>query len=122
MKCSMILFISVFYLACLFSVSFFVGCGDTEDTEKPNPLTSNTLSDDLDKPWSWEKLKDEDWEKLKDKDEDWVRLTNEDVEELTNLNIPKRWAETEKMRCYTKDIGTPLFSSSSETSHKFAIS
>ena len=99
----------MFYLACLFSMSLLVGCGDTEDTERVLSPTSNTPSDDLDKPWAWEKLKDEDWEKLKDKDEDWVRLTDEDVEELTNLNIPKRWAETEDEVLYERYWHATLF-------------
>lgn len=110
MKRSITLLISMFYLACLFSMSLFVGCGDTEDIEKPNTLTSNTLSDDLDEPWSWEKLKDEDWEKLKNKDEDWVRLTDEEVEELTNLDIPKRWVfETEDEALHEKHWHATLF-------------
>jgi len=110
MKRSTILFISMFYLACLFSMSLFVGCGDTEDTEKVLSPTSNTLSDDLDKPWRWEKLKDEDWEKLKDKDEDWVRLTDEEVEELINLDIPKRWGfETKDKALFEKYYHATLF-------------
>lgn len=109
MKCSITLLISMFYLACLFSMPLLVGCGDTEDTERVISPTSNTLSDDLDKPWSWEKLKEEDWEKLKDKDEDWVRLTDEEVEELRNLDVPKRWAETEDEVLYERYWHATLF-------------
>lgn len=83
-------FLSLFYFGCFLSLLLVFGCGDTEDMEE----TTSSIPDKLEKPWLWEKLKDEDWEKLKDGD--WVRLTDAEVEELMNLEIPKRWTfETE---------------------------
>ena len=108
MKRSIRLIRSIFYLACLLSMSFFVSCGGTEDVEETTNSTYNMLPDELDKPWLWEKLKDEDWEKLKD--ENWVRLTDEEVEELTNLDIPKRWGlETEDPALREKYYHATLF-------------
>ncbi len=101
MKRSIRLIRSMFYLACLFSVSLFVGCGDAEEPEEPNdPIFNNTLPDVSDEHWlqltqwlrltdeDWKALTDEDWEKLKG--ENWPRLTDAEVEELMNLKIP-RW-------------------------------
>ena len=107
MKRSIRLIRAIFYLACLFSVSLFVGCGDAEEPEEPNaPIFNDTLPDLSNEHWlqltqwlrltdeDWKELKDEDWEKLKG--ENWPRLTDAEVEELMNLKIPKRWAfETE---------------------------
>ena len=101
MKRSIRLIRSIFYLACLFSVFLFVGCGDAEEPEEPNdPIFNNTLPDVSDEHWlqlsQWLRLTDEDWKALKDEDweslkgENWPRLTDAEVEELMNLEIP-RW-------------------------------
>ncbi len=73
MRRSITLFISVFYLTCLFSMSIFVGCSDTEDTDSiviPSELYDTSqltydLSDAeiqelmaLDVPTNWEQTKD----------------------------------------------------------------
>ena len=115
MKRSIRLIRSMFYLACLFSVSLFVGCGDAEEPEEPNdPIFNDTLPDVSDEHWlqltqwlrltdeDWKALKDEDWEKLKG--ENWPRLTDAEVEELMNLKIPRWdgepvvWEEARKYR------------------------
>lgn len=75
-----------FYLLCFISLSFFLSCGDTEDTEEIDSIFDPFL-DEPDEQWL--QLEDEDWEKLKD--ENWVRLTDEEVKELINLDIPKDW-------------------------------
>ena len=76
MKRSIRLIRSIFYLACLFSVSLFVGCGDAEEPEEPNdPIFNSTLPDVSDEHWlqltQWLRLTDEDWKTLKD--EDWEK-------------------------------------------------
>lgn len=76
-----------FYLACLISLSFFLSCGDTEDTEETIDSIFNPFLDEPDEQWL--QLEDEDWEKLKD--ENWVRLTDEEVKELMTLDIPQDW-------------------------------
>ncbi len=81
-----------FYLVCLISLSFFLSCGDTEDTEETIDSIFDPFLDEPDEQWL--QLEDEDWEKLKD--ENWVRLTDEEVKELMNLDIPQDWGfETE---------------------------
>ena len=102
-----------FYLTCFISLSLFVSCGDTEDTEDTTNATANPLLDEsnliFDAPdEQLLQLKDEDWEKLKD--EDWVRLTDEEVEELMNLDIPQRWgAETQDHAVFKKFHHATLF-------------
>ena len=76
-----------FYLVCLISLSFFLSCGDTEDTEETIDSIFDPFLDEPDEQWL--QLEDEDWEKLKD--ENWVRLTDEEVKELMNLDIPQDW-------------------------------
>ena len=95
-----------FYLTCFISLSLFVSCGDTGDTEETTNATTNPLLDALDEQWL--QLKDEDWEKLKD--ENWVRLTDEEVEAFMNLDIPQRWgAETEDHALVKKFHHATLF-------------
>ena len=76
-----------FYLVCFMSLSFFLSCGDTEDTEETIDSIFNPFLDEPDEQWL--QLEDEDWEKLKD--ENWVRLTDEEVKEFINLDIPQDW-------------------------------
>ena len=110
MKHRLTLPIFMFYLGCLSGLFCCLGCGDTEDMEKPTSSTYKMLPDELGKPWLWEKLKDEGWEKLKDKDEDWIRLTDTEVEELINLEVPKRWGfETKDRALYQKYYHATLF-------------
>ena len=81
-----------FYLVCFISLSFFLSCGDTEDTEETIDSIFDPFLDEPDEQWL--QLEDEDWEKLKD--ENWVRLTDAEVKELMNLDIPQDWGfETE---------------------------
>ena len=94
-----------FYLACLISLSFFLSCGDTEDTEETTDSTSNPLLDQPDEQWL--QLEDEDWEKLKD--ENWVRLTDEEVKELINLDIPQGWGFNTEDRVSQKYHHATLF-------------
>lgn len=97
-----------FSFGCFLSLFLYFGCGDTEDMEKTTNSTYNMLPDELDKPWLWEKLKDEDWEKLKD--EDWIRLTDGEVKALMNLEIPQRWAfETKDQALRQKYYHATLF-------------
>ena len=94
-----------FYLACLISLSFFLSCGDTEDTEETIDSIFNPFLDEPDEQWL--QLKDEDWEKLKD--ENWVRLTDEEVKELMTLDIPQDWGFNTEARVSQKYHHATLF-------------
>ena len=94
-----------FYLACLISLSFFLSCGDTEDTEETADSIFNPFLDEPDEQWL--QLKDEDWEKLKD--ENWVRLTDEEVKELMTLDIPQDWGFNTEARVSQKYHHATLF-------------
>ncbi|MCY3550550.1 MAG: hypothetical protein OXH39_08810 [Candidatus Poribacteria bacterium] len=94
-----------FYLACLISLSFFLSCGDTEDTEETIDSIFNPFLDEPDEQWL--QLEDEDWEKLKD--ENWVRLTDEEVKELMTLDIPQDWGFNTEARVSQKYHHATLF-------------
>lgn len=94
-----------FYIVCLISLSFFLSCGDTEDTEETPDSIFNPFLDEPDEQWL--QLKDEDWEKLKD--ENWVRLTDEEVKELMTLDIPQDWGFNTEARVSQKYHHATLF-------------
>ena len=85
-------FVGLTSLVCLLSLSFFVGCGDTEDTESSTLILGDTKSSDVIVIPS----------ELYDTSNLTYDISDEEVQELRKLELPDNWFETKDPELHAK--------------------
>ena len=85
-------FVGLIFLVCLLSLSFFVGCGDTEDTESSTLILGDTKSSDVIVIPS----------ELYDTSDLTYNISDEEVQELRKLELPDNWFGTKDPELHAK--------------------
>ena len=85
-------FVGLISLVCLLSLSFFLGCGDTEDTESSTSILGDTKSSDVIVIPS----------ELYDTSNLTYDISDEEVQELRKLELPDNWFGTKDPKLHAK--------------------